>query len=171
MCQFSCANRWERWTKEAEVVIREAPGVLADDPALGDIVVAVDNNDRIVGVIVFGTEESIGRPMVFSLGVVQDRRRQYIGMNLKLAVLAELASTAAGPINVVSQVHRRNHAMLAFNNKLGSAREADPEGRKHFIVSVMAEPHDDELAEVGDVTATWLHGDATRSPDGATGPK
>jgi RimJ/RimL family protein N-acetyltransferase len=147
VCQFSCANKREKWTREAEEVIRSTPDLLDEQPELAEIVVAVDDEERIVGVVVFGIDPEFDRPTIFSLGVVADRRRQYVGWGLKQAALAEFVFASDEPTVVVSQVDVRNEAMLRFNEKLSAVRRPDPGARKMFLVSVSVETQEEPVAD------------------------
>jgi hypothetical protein len=126
--------------------IWSTPDLLDEQPQLAEIV-AVDDEERVVGVIVFGIDPEFDRPTIFSLGVVADRRRQYIGPGLKQAVLVELAVASDEPIIVVSQVDVRNEAMLRFNEKLSAVRRPDPGARKMFLVSVSVETQEEPVAD------------------------
>ena len=66
--EFACADRRRRYTREAQEVIREAPDRVGDPELDFHIVLAVDPQDRIVGVIVFGVDPEIGRSTIFSMG-------------------------------------------------------------------------------------------------------
>jgi RimJ/RimL family protein N-acetyltransferase len=145
--KFACANPSEKWTKAAQSVIRDAPSVIAAGGSDASIAVAVDAEDRIVGVVVFGFDPGAGQQLIHALGVVKDRRRQYIGLNLKEAALAELAASHRPQANVFSEVHKLNHAMLALNDKMGAERKRHPDDSETFVVFVAAVPVDDEIAD------------------------
>ena len=79
------------------------------------------DSGRIVGVIVFRQavlpSDRFVAYEVLSLGVLSDRRRQYIGSDLKQSVMADAA--ACGIPFVISQVHKANYQMNALNRSLG----------------------------------------------------
>lgn len=90
---------------------------------------------RVVGAIVFGIDpEHPDTRTVFSLGVVPDRRREYIGTDLKLAALAEIGASGYDGY-VYSQVHRYNKPMRAVN--AGFNAGFFPDG-KMLVASVKA---------------------------------
>lgn len=136
--RLKCRNPGQKWTKEAERVIREAPDLIAKGVE-GQIIVAIDQKGRVVGAVVFGPDPDVdGRPTIASLGVVRTRREEKIGTRLKQAALAELAA-AGHRQDVFSQVHKYNRAMLGLNDKLGVKRERDPDRMDHFLSYIAVE--------------------------------
>lgn len=137
--RFKCRNPGQKWTKEAERAIRDAPGLIAGGLE-GQIIVAVDGDEKVVGVVVFGPDPDVqGRQTIASIGVVRSRRQEKIGTRLKQAALAELAA-AGHRQDVFSQVHKYNAAMLGLNDKLGVKRERDPDRLDHFLSYIAVEP-------------------------------
>ena len=141
LTDFKCHNYSQKWTKAAQKVLREAPEAIADPAVDAAIVVAADARNRVVGAAVYGSRD--GTNQIFSLGVVKDRRREGIGTGLKIAALADFAARG-GRHDVFSQVHRRNDAMLGLNDKLGVARDKDPEDGEFWILAIAVEPEEDE---------------------------
>lgn len=142
---FPCRNHGQSWTRDAEAVIREAPGSLLDNPDLAILVAEVTRRERIVGVLVYrpvdGATGAQPTYLVSSLGVASEWRKRGIGTNLKLSAMANVA-TATGA-NVVSEVHRANHAMNSINEKLGvtTSRELT-KGTEYRVTGIL-------------VTVTW----------------
>ena len=136
---FECAGRRRPWAKEAQAVIRKAPDDIRGPRTDALIAVAVEG-ERIVGVIVFGTDPKyVKTRSIFTMGVVCDRRRQGIGFRLKKAALAELAASGYdGP--VYSQVHKYNKEMRGLNEKLLAEHELDPEAGKYLLTVVRPSP-------------------------------
>ncbi len=156
IAQLRCANPNERWTRDVERAVRSD---LAEAVADGDpeycVHVAVDTRTAvIVGVVAHGSvswEDPDGdsaerSSYIHALAVVHEHRRRGIGERLKLDVLNEAAE--AGMKLVTSNVHRKNFAMKALNDKLGVASDRDPQdGEMYFTVAGIAEadePSDSE---------------------------
>jgi GNAT superfamily N-acetyltransferase len=134
VCRFSCPSHTldedpvAPWDEGVHDAIRNAP-IWRDDPDDDTLIlVAVDASGRIVGVIAAGLHEIYGELIVFGLGVVPDRRRLGIGIDLKMTALAEMSERAGGPIRVYSFVHEDNDPMNQLNEKINATREdAKPE--------------------------------------------
>jgi predicted N-acetyltransferase YhbS len=134
---FSCADPGKKWTREAETVIRKAVDDLQTSDVDALLVVAEEKSSaRIVGVVAFGVDPNHKKTRtIFSLGVVQDRRREGIGIALKRAALAELGAGGYGGI-VYSQVHKYNTPMRELNRQLLAESEQDPDDGKMLLTAV-----------------------------------
>jgi GNAT superfamily N-acetyltransferase len=137
---FKCKTSGQTFTSRPQTTIRKAPIEIAtssDDRRL--ILVAVEPNETIVGVAVFGPE---GDHWVSqSLGVVEHRRRQGIGTALKKLVIVEsLAKHDGNRTDVISEVRCRNDAMSGLNDKIGAQRTSHPTDRKYVVYGYAAEP-------------------------------
>jgi hypothetical protein len=87
-----------------------------------------------VGVVAFGYQRDDGAEVavIYSLGVVRNRRREKIGTLLKAAVLVVVESERPGT-PVTSQVHRRNGAMIELNRSIGVSTTPDPEDLDYLL--------------------------------------
>jgi hypothetical protein len=133
---FSCFTMGQRWTKPPQKVLRAAPDEMEADPTL-NILVAVDRDGSMLGAIVFGYDD--GEPVIHSMGVVEARRREGIGIALKRAALTDLVLDGT-PRVVNSQVHRRNVAMQGLNKRLQVGSVKDPDDGEYLLSSVHVVP-------------------------------
>jgi L-amino acid N-acyltransferase YncA len=137
---FVCARRRRPWARDAQDILRASPGAVDDGEAL-EILVAVDSIGAVVGVAVFSPDPS--RPDVYwsrSIGVCVPRQREGIGMRLKQAVAAEVASR--NPMvraDLLSEVHRKNQEMNGLNRKLGCTSDTRD---KHYLTIMPIEAVD-----------------------------
>lgn len=129
------------------------------------IIVALDAARAVVGVILYGREED--KYVVYSLGVVRDRRREGIATMLKKAAVADLVEACGGRIDVLSLVHRRNVAMRAVNEKLGASSERDPTDGEYLLTGYAAEPEEADESEGLGLTAFRTKMKARRAAPGS----
>jgi GNAT superfamily N-acetyltransferase len=146
---FKCATAGEKYTKDPQRVIRNAPDEVGSDPdARIWIAVADHPGAGIVGVIVYqaqpvGVEEDQEvRPFIAALGVRREYRRKGIGTMLKTAAMLDMADRGIdGP--TVSLVNRRNIAMLQLNQtRFNAIAERDPDDPNDAVVTAAIEPTD-----------------------------
>ena len=118
---FKCNTPGVNFTRRPQRVIRDFPGVLADEAEDDSHYEAFvcEYEDQIIGVVVFGPTSVGSQRIILALGVVRSQRRNYVGIALKQRVLDTCYSR--GERLVTSEVHIRNDAMNALNAKLGVA--------------------------------------------------
>lgn len=121
-------------------MIREAAGELGVDPNL-DCLIAEDD-DRIVGVVVFNPCDRRGFGVIVSIGVVQDMQRNGIATDLKGQAMNNCS--AAGATKTISSVHRRNYKMQGVNDKLGIQSIEDPADGKYMLYTAELVPEEDD---------------------------
>jgi GNAT superfamily N-acetyltransferase len=138
---FRCEIQGERYTRDVERLIREAPELLesADPPAYVAALVAIHAEDGLVGAILYGIEsatDSTSVAVIYSLGVVEGHRRRGIGTRLKMVAVVDLLLYGHdGP--VTSIVHRRNYRMINLNaSRFDAAQAPDPEDGDYLVASV-----------------------------------
>lgn len=130
LATFRCATKGEDFSLDVEEEIREN----AADAISSGTVEALGSWDghRLGALIVYAPRDWAW--LVLVLATDHDYRRRKQAVTLKRAVLDRAAS--AGAAVVVSQVDRRNDAMLALNRKLGAAIEPhpDPDLAEQYLV-------------------------------------
>jgi GNAT superfamily N-acetyltransferase len=141
LSKFSCADSGQRYTRDVEDLIRSdvAEEVAADSDELR-VVVALDGAE-IVAVIAHSVVDIDGLgevEYIHALGVRADYRRRLIGTLLKQNVLDYAYYTGIG--QVVSEVHRRNHAMLALNRELNADTDTDPDDGNYLLTVTASTP-------------------------------
>jgi ribosomal protein S18 acetylase RimI-like enzyme len=146
---FKCVTPGQKYTKDPQRVIRNAPDEIAADSDARIWIAVADHPDAgIVGVIVY-QEQPVGleedqefRPFITALGVHREYRRQGIGTMLKTAAMLDMADRGiSGP--TVSLVNRRNTAMLALNQtRFNAIAERDPDDSNDAVVTAAIEPAD-----------------------------
>lgn len=124
---FACANAGERWTRDAEDIIKSdvAEAVLAGGASLS-VFVALDGQS-LVGVVAASFIQLEGLK-VHVLAVAPTHRRQGIGTDLKRRAMSEYPN-----VRVVSEVHRKNTAMLGLNATLNAFTDRDPDDYNYRV--------------------------------------
>lgn len=137
LLKFSCKNPNQKWTGSVEASIRsEVAAAVADsDPEV--IVFVAEVDDALVGVVAAVRTEGDNNFSIPALAVTHEWRHRGIGTALKQEVLGLCTD---GQI-VVSEVHRRNTAMIALNTKLNASAATDPaDGNYLLTVTLPPEP-------------------------------
>jgi ribosomal protein S18 acetylase RimI-like enzyme len=132
---FSCANSGERWTTEAEHLIR---GDVADSIRRSDaeisVLVAVSDTGVLAGVVAASLPTD-GIIDIFVLAVTPAYRRKGIGTELKQHIMRQ-----SGNVRVAkSEVHRKNLPMQGLNAKLNAETARLPEDDKYLLSVVRIE--------------------------------
>lgn len=140
---FVCANEGEEWTGRVEQLIQNdlLPLAYAGD---GDFVVLVAACDQgVVGLAVYAPLDNVEKIMESKIVAVRpERRREYIGINLKQRVMDN--AIAAGYQLVFSEVYEENSAMHLLNQKLLAETQPEPDEFGYMQTMVKLQP---EVAE------------------------
>ncbi len=131
--RFTCANPGEAWTTAPEVIVQvQLPSWLRDPDFFA---LVAEAGGHLVGVIAVRRDPS-DPTLCFSevLAVVPERRREYIGYNLKLHALEDARARAAGI--VASEVDEHNIAMRRCNDCFFAATTPDEREQDTLITAV-----------------------------------
>jgi ribosomal protein S18 acetylase RimI-like enzyme len=109
-------------------------------------VAADEESGQIVGAVIFGPSsvkpDGAETEEVFALGVMPERRRRYIGTDLKLSVMAD--ASARGVPLVISFVHKGNYQMNNLNAKIG-VETSDWADDEYHLTAVLLELDSNEI--------------------------
>ncbi len=126
---FPCAAEDEPWAVEVQAAI-QGLGLYSGE---GNVLVAVNDQNRILGVAAWGLQ-STQFLLIDLLAVHVDYRRQGIGRGLKLELLRK-----AGAIDraVVSKVHHTNYKMQNLNAQFNPETEESDESSAYFATAIV----------------------------------